>query len=95
MSEKEVVVSAPMSFQGSLARSRNWFWHDKPTWFKAVFGWGLIVGVLGMWWPIIVAWYIIFGLLLAPYRLIRRGSRRRKAEAKKHKELLEALNRRG
>jgi uncharacterized membrane protein (UPF0182 family) len=94
MSDKEIVVSAPMSFQGALARSRNWFWHDKPIWFKAVFGWVLIVTIVPMWWTGIVMWYILFGLLLVPYRLIRRGSRRRKAEAKRHKQILEALNRR-
>jgi hypothetical protein len=34
---------------------------------------------------------LIFGLWLVPYRLLRRGARKRKAEAKRHRELLATL----
>jgi len=36
-------------------------------------------------------WYLLFGLLLVPYRLIRRGSRKQKIQERQHQEILEAL----
>jgi hypothetical protein len=91
MVDKKEVVSAPMSFQGAISRSQNWLWIGKPTWYKAVFGWWLMPALVGVWWMLIAVWYVFFGLLLVPYRLIRRGSRKRKIEAKRHKELMEVL----
>ena len=53
----------------------------------------LLAVVLTIVWRAVVAgWYVIFGLLLVPYRLLRRGSRKRKAEALRHREVMEALN---
>jgi Flp pilus assembly protein TadB len=91
MSNKEVVVSAPMSFSGSLARTKNWMWHDLPVAYKVSVGWLAVFTTVTMWWTLIFVWYLFFGLLLAPYRLVRRGSRKRKNEAKKHAEMMEAL----
>jgi hypothetical protein len=47
--------------------------------------------VLTFWWTAIITWYFAFGLLLVPYRLVRRGGRKRTIEQKRHEELLEAL----
>ena len=53
----------------------------------------LLAVVLTIVWRAVVAgWYVIFGLLLVPYRLLRRGSSKRKAEALRHREVMEALN---
>lgn len=43
-------------------------------------------------WTLVLCWYILFGLLLVPYRLIRRGSRKRKQQALQHREMLAAIN---
>jgi hypothetical protein len=51
----------------------------------------MILLVLSFWWMAIVTWYVVFGILLVPYRLIRRGGRKRTIEQKRHEELLEAL----
>jgi hypothetical protein len=51
----------------------------------------MILFVLTFWWMAIVSWYVFFGILLVPYRLIRRGGRKRTLEQKRHEELLEAL----
>jgi len=91
MSKKRDVIAAPMSFSGSLARTQNWFWHDKELWFKIAVGWWAVGFLLLAWWPSILFWYLSFGLLVVPYRLIRRGSRKQKIQTKQHKELLEAL----
>jgi hypothetical protein len=39
-------------------------------------------------WTVVTAWYVTWGLLLVPYRLLRRGARKRKAEAMRHRELM-------
>jgi|AntAceMinimDraft_12_1070368.scaffolds.fasta_scaffold09527_1 hypothetical protein len=92
MSEKRIVVSAPMSLNGAYLRTINFFWADKPLWFKASLGWVLVPGILVIWWTVIAIWYWVFGLLLAPYRLVRRGGRKRKVEERRHQEILQAMN---
>ena len=32
--------------------------------------------LLPMWWIAILGWYLMFGLLVVPWRLLRRGERR-------------------
>jgi len=91
MTLKKPVVSAPMSFNGSYLRTANALWHGQPSWFQLAFGWWMILLVLSFWWTAIVTWYVVFGILLIPYRLIRRGGRKRRIEQKRHEELLEAL----
>jgi len=91
LSKKKPVVSAPMSFNGSYLRTANALWHGQPSWFQLAFGWWMILFVLAFWWMAILSWYVIFGILLVPYRLIRRGGRKRTLEQKRHEELLEAL----
>jgi len=50
---------------------------------------GLVM--LAGWWLAITAWYFFFGLWLVPYRLIRRGSRKRKMENMRRRELLNTM----
>jgi hypothetical protein len=80
-----------MSFNGAYLRTANAFWHGQPSWFQLAFGWWMILFVLTFWWMAIVSWYLFFGILLVPYRLIRRGGRKRTLEQKRHEEVLEAL----
>jgi hypothetical protein len=95
VSNKRDVVSAPMSFAGSLGRTQNWLWHDKEVWFKAAIGWWAVPMVVMMWWMIILCWYMVWGIFLIPYRMIRRGSRKRKVQDRQHKEMLEAIRQNG
>jgi len=48
--------------------------------------------ILLVWWTVIGGWYIVFGIFLVPYRLLRRGARKRKAEALHHREMLGAID---
>ena len=80
-----------MSFAGAWGRTLNAFWHDRDSDYKRLAGWLLVFLVLTLWWSAIVAWYLIFGIFLIPYRMIRRGSRKRKVQNRQHGELLEAL----
>ena len=41
-------------------------------------------------WGFIFGWYLLFGLLIVPYRLIRRSDRNRNRDALQHREILAA-----
>ena len=46
---------------------------------------------IGIVWTFVLAWYMTFGLLVVPYRLIRHGQRKRNVEARRRAELLAAV----
>ncbi len=91
LASERVVVEAPMSFVGSAKRA----WRLR----AGLAGWVVVPAVIGvlalilLWWTADLLWYSVFGLLLVPYRLVRRGGRRRKAEELRHRETLEAIRR--
>ena len=93
LASEEIVVSAPLSFHGSAARiwrpiSRNAEVTDN-SWAAA--GWyTLAILLVGLAWVGVSGWYLIFGLWVVPYRLIRRGQRKRKLDEARHRELLGA-----
>jgi uncharacterized membrane-anchored protein len=93
MDASRTVVAAPMSFAGSLGRTTNLLWHDRHVAIK-VFAVFAVPVIVGLWWFVIVGWYVLFGLILAPYRLVRRGSRKRKREGRMHQETLRAIRER-
>lgn len=86
---EKVVVSAPMSFAGSTQRIWRMTEVGSSAAKAALIPLAVILLVLA--WSIILCWYCIFGLLLVPYRLLRRGSRKRKVAALQHREQLSAL----
>jgi Flp pilus assembly protein TadB len=90
LESEKVVVSAPMSFAGSAQRVWK-LTRDKEGGPKIAF---VIIAflILSIWWPLIAAWYLLFGILLVPYRLLRRGSRKRKRQALQHREMLAAID---
>jgi hypothetical protein len=89
LASERVVVSAPMSFHGSAARI--WKLTDRDGVIKWVIIPIALILILTAWCTVLV-WYVFFGILLVPYRLIRRGSRKRKMESLRHRELLEAVD---
>lgn len=95
MNPARTVIAAPMSFAGSAGRTMNALWHDKQSAVKFGIGLWAVPLIIAAWWFVIVAWYVMFGLLLAPYRLVRRGSRKRKREARMHEQTLKAIRESG
>jgi hypothetical protein len=87
LASERVIINAPMSFAGAAQRS----WRIVEGNSKALIP-GVVL-VIALWWTAIVLWYLTFGLFLVPYRLLRRGARKRKAEALRHRELLETVKR--
>jgi hypothetical protein len=93
LASEEIVVSAPMSFHGSAARIWRPLSHNAETTDNglAAAGWYMLAVLLvGFAWIGVLCWYLFFGLLVVPYRLIRRGQRKRKLEEARHRELLGA-----
>lgn len=91
MRSETIVVEAPLSFAGSFKRLRNLLWKDKGLATKTLLGWWMLPVAIGLAWAFVACWYVVFGLLLAPYRLVRRGNRKRKREQARHQELVEAV----
>lgn len=88
LGSERIVTQAPMSFTGALKRTRRLF-AGGAVWLFWVVGLPLLL----LWWTLIVGWYLCFGLVLVPYRLMRRGQRRRRLEDARHREVLEAMTR--
>jgi hypothetical protein len=90
MASEKVVLAAPLSFAGSAGR----IW---PLRLKADGGGkraaliALAIVLIAVAWVVVTTWYLTFGLLVVPYRLIRRGQRKRKMGSLQHRELLSAI----
>lgn len=87
LASEDVIINAPMSYAGSaqrIMRIRR----------RAHAGWEMVaITVLAavlmlVAWTFVTLWYLTWGLWLVPYRLLRRGARKRKADAIRHRELM-------
>ena len=87
LASEDVIINAPLSYAGSaqhIMRIRR----------RADVGWALValtalaVLLVLLAWAFVTVWYLTWGLLLVPYRVLRRGARKRKAEAMRHRELM-------
>ena len=93
LASEKVVISAPFSFAGSA--QRIWKMTDVENPFLK-FILALIAIVFIMFaWVFVACWYfvlyVLFGILFIPWRLLRRGSRKRKQERLRHREVLDAI----
>ena len=83
-----VIIESPTSYTGSARRI--WLLLGTSTgWARAALGACALVLIAGAW-CLVTAWYLMWGLLLVPWRLVRRGGRKRKLEAQRHAELMAA-----
>ncbi len=95
LASEKVVISAPFSFAGSAQRIWKMTDVDNPF-LKFILA--LIAIVLIVFaWMFVACWYfvlyVLFGILFIPWRLLRRGSRKRKQERLRHREVLDAVQR--
>jgi len=90
LASEKVILSSPMSFNGS--RVRIWKITDNDNvWLR----WLLLVP-LGLFfvltaWCLVIVWYCVFSIWLVPWRLFRRGTRKDKKRELQHRELLEQM----
>lgn len=90
MRSEQVVVEAPLSFAGSA--KRIWKLTDQSNQWVRYGMMLLALFLIFMAWSFVAVWYMTWGLLLVPYRLLRRGSRRDKMHRLQHREQLEAMS---
>jgi hypothetical protein len=81
-----------MSYVGSAQRIMRLRRRAPGGWQKNALTVLAVVLVLAAW-AVVTCWYCTLMLLLVPYRLLRRGARKRKAEAIRHRELMDAIQR--
>lgn len=104
LGSEAVIIEAPMSFTGSARRVwrvATW-WVLRLMDNRDAYWWGALLGTtwvcmvvvalvaIVLAWAVVAVWYFAFGLLVVPWRLIRRGQRKRHAEELRHRELLNA-----
>ncbi len=92
LESEKIVVAAPLSFAGSAARIWKLSRMRSDPGPQAALT-ILAVLLIAVAWSFVLVWYATWGILLVPYRLIRRGSRNRKRDALQHRETLAAINR--
>jgi len=86
---EDVIINAPMSFAGAAQRA----FRVRRKITTPVLGTVVAVLLTFVWWIFVLCWYLFFGILLVPYRILRRGARKRKQEAIRHREVMAALER--
>jgi hypothetical protein len=82
-----VIINAPMSYAGSAQRISRLRRKAQSPGLKVAVTILVILLVL-LVWALVTCWYLVWGIYLVPYRIIRRGARKRKAEALRHRELM-------
>jgi len=83
LASEDVIINAPMSYAGSAQRIMR-IRRRAPAGWQLVAVTSLAVVLVLVAWCFVTAWYMVWGLWLIPYRLLRRGARKRKAEAMRH-----------
>lgn len=92
LASERVVVAAPMSFPGSAGRLARLPAPIASPYWKAA-AWAVVAVLILAAWMVVLCWYLAFGLLLVPYRVVRRGQRNRKVERLRHREITSRLDR--
>lgn len=87
LASEDVIINAPLSYAGSAQRIMRIRRHGDGGGKLAAITALAILLILAVW-VLVTAWYLTWGLWLVPYRLLRRGARKRKAEARRHRELM-------
>lgn len=93
LASEKVVISAPFSFVGSA--QRIWKMTDVENPFLKFILTLIAIVFIMFAWVFVACWYfvlyVLFGILFIPWRLLRRGSRKRKQERLRHREVLDAI----
>ncbi len=87
LASEDVIISAPLSYVGSAQRIMRIRRRavGEPRQIPVTV---LAVVLVILAWVFVTVWYLVWGIWLVPYRLLRRGARKRKLEAMRHRELM-------
>lgn len=91
LQSENVIIESPMSYTGVTkrlwpltGRSNNKY----VKWFVLV---PCVLVLLYFAYSIITLWYVVFGILLIPFRMSRRRRIKRQVEDARHREMLDAI----
>jgi hypothetical protein len=87
LASEDVIINAPMSYAGSAQRIMR-LRRRAPGGGSLAAITASAVALVIVVWVFVTAWYLLWGIWLVPYRLLRRGARKRKVEAMRHRELM-------
>jgi hypothetical protein len=87
LASEDVIISAPMSYTGSAQRIMRLRRRAESGGSLAALTTAAVLLIVFAW-VMVTVWYLMWGLLLVPYRLMRRSARKSKVEALRHRELL-------
>ncbi len=87
LASEDVIINSPLSYAGSAQRIMRVRRGVESGWKLTTVTVLAILLILASW-LFVTGWYLVWGLWLVPYRLLRRGARKRKAEALRHRELM-------
>jgi hypothetical protein len=87
LTSEDVIINAPLSYAGSAQRIMR-LRRRAPDGWQLVAITLLAIVLIVLAWTFVTTWYLLWGFWLVPYRILRRGARKRKAEALRHRELL-------
>lgn len=93
LDSEQVILSSPMSFSGSAKRSWRLTSLTTNQVLKVLLA-ILAISIIAIWWSAVLAWYVVFGIFLVPWRLFRRGQRKDKKRELQHREVLSAMKNR-
>lgn len=83
---RKVVISAPLSFGGSAERIwKQLVGMSSDTGTRTLLAIAAVF-LIALVWCFVLCWYLVWGIVLVPYRRISRGARKRKQEARQHHE---------
>ena len=80
-----IIIQSPTSFVGSARRIWLLTQLGRPLLKVVTIPTALLLTAVA--WVLCAVWLVFFGVLLVPWRLLRRGSRKRKQEARRHAEM--------
>lgn len=88
LQSERVIIESPMSFTGSA--KRIWRMTNVDNGGLRLLAILVAVSLIVVAWTFVAAWYLVFGIFLIPYRLLRRGARKRKRDELRHREVLQS-----
>jgi uncharacterized protein DUF1707 len=88
LASEDVIINAPMSYAGSAQRIMRLRRRAQGGGASLAAITGAAVVLVVAAWVLVTAWYLLWGIWLVPYRLLRRGARKRRMEAMRHRELM-------
>ena len=90
---EQVIMESPLSFEGSAKRiipavyggmpKRRWAVPVAPV---------VVVLVISVTWIGVMLWYVVWGVILIPFRLFRRLQLKQEVDELRHRELLDAAH---